>query len=122
MASTYGTAMSRNANTLHRPMLTADLCPHCGQPMPLEGLPEGAKLSPLQLRMFGFLRLAGKLGLTVAQLQEKLYSDKGTPPSSKTIHVHVHLMRKELNKFGWTIESTRGPCACYTLIRMPTVN
>jgi len=90
-------------------------CECCGHPVPVyDAL---SKLTPFQQRIFSALESAGQVGLSRAELFERVYGHdpNGGPDCMNGLNVQRSKMAKALSKHGMKISSNKGHYARWKL-------
>jgi hypothetical protein len=84
------------------------VCECCGHPLPEYDTLSG--LTELQQRLFTALERSGRVGLTRAEIFQKLYGDDphGGPDSLNVVNVHRAKMQYALRKHNIKIVATKG--------------
>lgn len=96
-----------------------ECCEKCGHP--LNDFEVQIGLTPRQRDIFRALQKAGRRGLTISQLVEKVYGndpDGGPLSAANVMHVSNIKMRKKLAKFGFKITSNGGHGAIWRLEKL----
>ncbi|MEY9506948.1 hypothetical protein ABIE87_006506 [Bradyrhizobium diazoefficiens] len=89
--------------------VSLEVCECCGHPLPT--LEVQLELTPRQRAIFGVLQKAGRAGIPLSLLVERLYSDHpdGGPLSALNgVCVQRQHMQSKLAKFGMTITTSKG--------------
>jgi hypothetical protein len=94
------------------------VCSCCGHPLPESGPREA--LTGMQKRMFDIVLRSGTAGISGPELMNRLYegNPNGGPDSLNIVAVMAHAMRKQIEEFGISIVSTRGPGGTYRIVPM----
>lgn len=95
----------------------SDVCPCCGQTLPLGAAP--VKLTRKQYAIYDLVRRRGRHGVPVDELFERVWDDPGGGPDSgtKVLHVHVHYLNARLAPHGQRVcASSLGSRSSYVLL------
>ena len=92
-------------------MMRAEICSHCGQPIP----PTGLHLPPIKQRIYDAVQRCPDI--SAEELRCVVWADdpNGGPEFENVVSVHIKHMRPTLEREGVTISCARGPGATYRL-------